>query len=178
VLTSTPLQTTYGQYGVVGQVGMPATMVGWDVDNRILEDPTGNGVGFGLAVCQGYKSDKGVTLGQLSGGALVGITRADPALPIYSTTPAGQTPRKVDTYYDTDNVAVMVRGDMWVLPATSVNSGDPAYFNSVTGQLGNSSVPNAVAIKNSRWEISSPNASQPLVPFAGLAVLRIGASAQ
>jgi hypothetical protein len=156
---------------------MPATMVGWDVDNRILEDPAGNGVGFGLAVCQGYKSDKGVTIGALSGGALVGITKADPALPLYGVSATG-TVRAVDKYYDTDNVAVMVRGDIWVLPATAVNSGDPAYFNSVTGQLGNSGSPNAVAIKNSRWEISSPNASQPSVPFNGLAVLRIGASAQ
>jgi hypothetical protein len=177
MLTSTPLQTTYGQYGVVGQVGMPATMVGWDVDNRILEDPTGNGVGFGLAVCQGYKSDKGVTLGMLSGGAFVGITKADPALALFGVSVTG-TVRKVDTYFDTENVAVHVRGDIWVLPATAVNSGDPGYFNSVTGQFGNSGIANAVAIKNSRWETSSPNASQPLVPFAGLAVLRIGASAQ
>lgn len=177
MLQSSPLQTTYQQYEVVGNLGTHATMTGWDVDNRLLEDPTGNGVGFGLAVCQGYKSDKGVTLGQLSGGAFVGITKADPALPLYGVS-SGGTVRKVDTYYDTDNTAVMVRGDMWVAPVTAVNSGDPVYFNSVTGQLGNSSTPNAVKINNSRWETSSPNASQPLVNFNGLAVMRIGASAQ
>ena len=166
-----PLQTTYPQYEAVAQLGMPASMTGWDVDNRVLEDPTGNGVMFGRAVCQGYMSDKGVTLGQLSGGAFVGITQADPTLPLVQS-------RTVDTYYDTDNVAVMVRGDIWVKPTTHVNSGDPVYYNSVTGELGNSAVPNAVAITNSRWETSYPNAGQPLVNFNGLAVARLGASAQ
>ena len=63
-----PLQTTYGMYIPVGYAGMPATQTGWDGDNRIVEDPTGTGIKFGLAVCQGYLSDKGCTLGQLSGG--------------------------------------------------------------------------------------------------------------
>lgn len=168
-----PLQTTYGLYSPVGYAGMPATMVGWDGDNRIVEDPTGNGIGFGLAVCQGYLSDKGVTLGQLSGGEFIGITMIDITLPLV------QSRAKVDTYYDTDNINVMSRGDIWVAPPTHVNSGDPVYYNSVTGQLGNSSVPNAVLIQNSRWQTSLPNAGQSsLVNFAGLAVARIGASAQ
>lgn len=181
MLQSTPLQTSYPQYGVVGVLGRPATMVGWDDDTRLCEDPTGNGIPFGRAVCQGYKSDKGATLGMLSGGAFVGISAANVALPLYAVTPAGQATRTVDVYYDTDNMAVCVRGDIWVAPATNVNSGDPAYFNSVTGQIGNSGIANAVAIKNSRWESSLPNFGLPTttgVNFNGLAVLRIGASAQ
>lgn len=166
-----PLQTTYAQYEPVAQLGMPASTTGWDADNRILEDPTGNGVGFGRAVCQGYMSDKGATLGQLSGGALVGITMRDVTLPL-------STARAVDTYYDTDNMTVLTRGDIWVAPTTHVNSGDPVFYNSVTGALGSATIPNAVAITNSRWETSYPNSSQPQVNFAGLAVARLGASAQ
>ena len=168
-----PLQTNYTQYMIVGMAGMPATMVGWDADNRIVEDPTGKGIGFGLAVCQGYLSDKGVTLGQLSGGGFMGITMIDITLPLVQSRPS------VDTYFDTDNINVMSRGDIWVAPPTHVNSGDPAYYNAVTGQLGNSSIPNAVAITNARWQTSFPNAGQsPLVNFNGLAVVRLGASAQ
>jgi hypothetical protein len=174
MLTPAPLQTAYQQYENVGQVGMPATMTGWDVDNRILDDPSGNGAGFGLAVCQGFTSDKAITLGALSGGAFVGITRADQTLPRYDTTPA----RATDTFYVGDNVPVHVRGDIWVKPATNVNSGDPIYFNSVTGQLGNSGIANAVALKNSRWETSLPRPTSELISFNGLAVARLGASAQ
>jgi hypothetical protein len=178
MLQSTPLQTTYGQYGIVGILGRPATMVGWDDDTRLVEDPIGNGIPFGRAVCQGYKSDKGATLGMLSGGAFIGISAANLVLPLYAVTPPGTATRVVDTYYDTDNMAVCVRGDIWVAPVGRVNSGDPAYFNSVTGDLGSASISGAIAIKNSRWETSSPNAGQPLLNFNGLAVLRIGASAQ
>jgi hypothetical protein len=170
-----PLQTTYAQYEIVGMAGMPATQTGWDGDNRIVEDPTGNGIAFGLAVCQGYQSDKGCTLGQLSGGGFVGITMIDITLPLV------QSRAKVDTYYDTDNINIMVRGDIWVAPPTGmhVNSGDPAWFNAVTGQIGSSSIPNAVRINNSRWQTSLPNLGQPSsVNFGGLAVVRIGASAQ
>jgi hypothetical protein len=178
MLQSTPLQTTYQQYQSVGMLGRPATMVGWDDDTRLCEDPTGNGIGFGKAVCQGYKSDKGATLGQLSGGAFVGISAASVATPLYATTPAGTVTRVVDTYYDTDNMPVCVHGDIWVAPTTHVNSGDPVFYNAVTGDLGNSGIANAVAITNSRWETSSPNSSQPTLNWGGLAVMRLGASAQ
>jgi hypothetical protein len=167
-----PLQTAYPQYEPVAQLGMPATMVGWDADTRIIEDPTGNGIKFGLAVCQGYMSDKGVTLGQLSGGAFIGITQMNIYLPLSQA-------RAVDTYFDTDNALVMVRGDLWVAPATTVQSGSQVYYNAVTGQLGSASVPNAVLIQNARWETSLPNFGQsPLVNFNGLATVRLGASAQ
>ena len=181
MLQSTPLQTSYPQYAVVGMLGRPATETGWDADTRLVEDPTGNGIKFGLAVCQGYKSDKGATLGQLSGGGFIGISMASLVVPLYAVTPAGQASRTVDTYYDSDNMAVMVRGDIWVAPASNVNSGDPAYFNPVTGQLGNSGISGAIHILTSRWETSLPNFGLPTstgVNFNGLAVLRIGSSAQ
>ncbi len=168
MLQPAPLQTTYQQYETVGQVGMAGSMVAWSADNRILEDPTGDGVGFGLAVCQGYKSDKGCTLGQLSGGAFVGITKADVTLPLSSALPA------IDTYYDTDNVPVQTLGDIWVAPDGVVAAGSPVYFNSVTGQLGPSGISNAVLIEGAVWITSLPNGSQPTINFNGLAICRLG----
>ena len=47
MLTPAPVQTTYQQYETIAQLGMPGSMVPWSVDNRLLEDPTGNGAGFG-----------------------------------------------------------------------------------------------------------------------------------
>jgi len=173
MFTPAPVQTTYQQYETVGQVGMPASMVLWAVDNRILEDPTGNGVGFGLAVCQGTESDKGCTLGQLSGGAFVGITRADVTQPIAQLTP----PQAPDTFYNTANVPVMTMGDMWVSPQTEVQAGSPVYFDSVTGELGDSSTDNAILIENAIWITSLPNGTQPTVNFNGLAVVRLGSMA-
>jgi hypothetical protein len=170
MLTPLPLQTTYQQYETVAQVGMPASMTGWDADNRIAED-LGSGIPFGRAVCQGTASDKAATLGQLSGGEFIGITMADDTLPLSTTRP-------VDTFEDTDNMAVLVRGDIWVAPVGTVAAGAQVYYNSVTGQLGPSGISNAVLITHGRWETSSPNTSQPLVNFNGLAVVRLGASAQ
>lgn len=174
MLTPVPVQTTYQQYEYPGQVGMPGSMVPDAVDNRILEDPTGDGAGFGLAVCQGYMSDKGCTLGQLSGGAFVGITRADITLPRGDTWTHTVS---VDKFYNTDNVPVHIFGDIWVAPLGVVAAGTQAYFDSVTGQLGPSTIANAVAIANSVWITSLPNGSQPMINFNGLAVLRLGSLA-
>jgi hypothetical protein len=174
MLVPLPVQTTYQQYEYPGQLGTPGTMVDHSLDNRILEDPTGNGAGFGLAVCQGYKSDKGCTLGQLSGGAFVGITRSDITLPRGDTWTHAVS---VDKFYDTDNVPVHTFGDIWVAPLGIVAAGNPVYFNSVTGQLGPSTIANPVLIPNATWQTSLPNGSQPLINFNGLAVCRLGSMA-
>jgi hypothetical protein len=174
MLQPAPLQTTYQQYETFGQVGMSGSMVPWSIDNRILEDPTGNGVGFGLAVCQGYKSDKGCTLGQLSGGAFVGITHSDITILLTSVPLANGSQRKIDTFYDTDNVPVQTLGDIVVAPLGVVAAGSPVYFDSVTGQLGPSSVANAVLIDGAIWITSLPNGSQPAINFNGLAIVRLG----
>jgi hypothetical protein len=177
MLIPPPVQTTYQQYMAFGQVGMSGSMVPWSIDTRLLEDPTGNGVGFGLAVCQGYKSDKGATLGQLSGGAFVGITHNDITLALAFTPLANGKLRARDTYYDTDNMGVQTLGDIIVAPVGVVASGSPVYFNTVTGQLGPSTIANGLVIANATWITSLPNGSQPLVPFAGLAMVRLGAMA-
>lgn len=164
---SSPVQTTYHQFQTPAQVGMAATMTGWDVDNRIAQDPGGNGIGFGLAVCQSHESDYAATLGALSGGAFVGITRADPTLANVSST-------FTDKYRDTENMAVQVRGDIWVAPATNVTVGGPVYFNSVTGQLGASGIANAVLIPNAKWMTTVPM-TEPLINPVNLAIVRLGA---
>jgi hypothetical protein len=160
MLNPAPVQTTYNQYITKAQNGMPATTTGWDVDTRLCVDDTGLGIGFGLAVSQSHESDRGANLGTLSGGSFVGITAADSTLP---NIVAGFT----DTYEDTDNMAVAVRGDWWVIVGDIVAAGNQAYFNSVTGQLGASGIANATAITNGKWMTSSAS--------AGFAVVRLGA---
>lgn len=166
MLTSGPIQTTYDQYMLAGQVGMPATMSGWDVDTRIAEDPAGDGIGFGLAVCQGTATDKSATLGQLSGGGFVGITRADPTL-------ANTDSEFTDKYRDTDNMAVHIAGDIWVAPASAVTANDPVYFDSVTGALGDSTIDNAVLVPDAKWMTSVPMTND-LIRLANLAIVRLG----
>jgi hypothetical protein len=134
-------------------------------------------VGFGLAVCQGFKSDKGCTLGQLSGGAFVGITHSEITLALSFTPLANGKLRARDTFYDTDNTPVQTLGDIIVAPVGVVAAGSPVYYNSVTGQLGPSTISNAILIPNATWITSLPNGSQPMVNFNGLAMCRLGAMA-
>jgi|SRR5215472_10013024 len=130
MLQPAPLQTTYTQYLTIAQAGMPATTTGWDVDTKITEDPSGNGIAFGLAVSQGtLHGDRSACLGALSGSHFIGITAANQTL---STLPAGVA----DTYHDTDNMAVAVRGDWWVKVHGAVKAGDQVTFDPTTGQLG------------------------------------------
>jgi hypothetical protein len=165
MITSSAVQTTYNQFIKAAQVGMPGSTAPWAVDNRIAEDPAGTGIGFGLAVCQGTDSDFAATLGALSGGAFLGITRADPTLPNLSAT-------FTDKYQNTDNMAVQVAGDIWVAPATNVAAGGLVYFNSTTGALGDSGISNAVLITGARWMTSVPM-TQELTQHINLAVVRL-----
>lgn len=171
MLTAAPLQTSYNQYAPVAQVGLVGDMNLANIDTRICDDPSGDGVGFGLAVSQGtLHGDKSAAIGQISGGAFVGITIADQTL-IASTTAL------VDKYVDTDNMGVLTFGTIWVSPATDVVVGTQAYFNDETGELGGSSIPNAVAIVGSRWVDSKPNTDQPTLNFNGLARVNLGIKA-
>jgi hypothetical protein len=165
---ASPVQSTYAQYHTPGQNGMPATMTGWDIDTRLAEEPAGTGIPFGRAVCQGLQSTMAATLGALSGGEFVGITRADPTLPNVNTT-------YTDKYSDGENMAVMVRGDMWVIPATNVTAGGDVYFNSSTGELGASGISNAVKINNAKWVTSYPETDIDLVVTGQLAIVRLTA---
>lgn len=166
MIGSSPVQTSYKKYASAAQVGMPGSTISFDADTGIAEDPAGNGIGFGLAVCKGTVTDKAVTLGQLSGGEFVGITMADPTL-------ANLSASETDKYQDTENVGVLVRGDIWVAPQTNVTAGGAVYYNSSTGQLGASGIANAVLIPNAKWMSSYPM-TYPNVESERLAVVRLG----
>jgi hypothetical protein len=163
MLTPNPVQTTYTQYISAAQNGMLAASTGWDIDTKITEDISGNGIGFGLAVSQSYVNDRGVVLGNLSGFNFVGITCADPTLPNLDSG-AGGIPF-TDKYQNGDNTAVLPRGDLWVVVGDTVVAGNPVYYNSVTGQLGASGISNATEILGARWMTSASS--------AGLAVVRL-----
>lgn len=165
---SAPVQSTYNQYHSPAQNGIPATMTGWDIDARLAEDPHDAGIPFGRAVCQGLVSNAAATLGALSGGEFVGITRADPTLP-------NTDPDFTDKYADGENMAVMVRGDMWVIPATNVSPGGAVYFNSSTGELGASGISNAVLIANAKWITAYPDTENTLVTTGRFAIVRLTA---
>ncbi len=159
MLTPAPVQMTYTQYITKAQNGMPATMTGWDTDTKIFEDTSpAVGLGFGLAVCQG-SSDRGILVGAPSGKAFVGITRADPTLPNLDSD-------FTDKYQDGDNVAVFVRGDIWVLVEDLVRAGEGVLFDATTGVMGHDG---GTLIPNARWMTSAS--------AGGLAVVRLGSSA-
>jgi hypothetical protein len=168
MITPAPVQTTYNQYETVAQNGMPASMTGWDADTKLAEAASPDGIGFGLAVSQSNIADRGAVLGQLSGGAFVGITMADQTLPNVT---AGFT----DKYQEGDNMAVLTRGDLWVDVVGVVAAGGSVYFNSVTGQLGPSGISNAVQITGAKWMTSNPAHAETAAPPRGsLAVVRLG----
>jgi hypothetical protein len=168
MITPSPVQTAYQQYEGPGQVGMVATGLDSDIITRIAEDPAGTGIGFGLVVCQGTVSDMAATLGELSGGAVIGVTVADPTLPNLVDVNGQYT----DKYSDKDNMAVMIKGDIWVKPATNVSAGGAVYFNSSTGELGDSGISNAVEITNARWVTTYPG-TDTLVTTGDLAIVRL-----
>jgi hypothetical protein len=165
MLTSSgPVQTTYSQYMTAGKAGMPATMTGWDIDTFLCEDPSSPevGIGFGLAVSQGtLHGDKSAGLGHISGGDFIGVTVLDPTLANLDTA-------FTDKYRDGENMAVLVRGDIWVEPAVDVVPGDNVTYDSTTGVFSKSG---GTAIKNARWMTSSSTDVNPRC--GGLAILRI-----
>jgi hypothetical protein len=169
MLTPPPVQTTYTQYINVGQNGMIASATGWDIDTRIAEAVTtgATGIPFGIVVTQSLLTDRGAVIGALSGGVPVGITAADPTLP-------NVVPGFTDLYNEGDNMAVLVRGDIWVITGDNVTAGSEVYFNSVTGQLGASGISNATALLGARWMTSVPSDDSRLTVETGnLAVCRI-----
>jgi hypothetical protein len=168
MITPNPVQTTYQQYEGPGQVGMVASSLDNDIITRIAEDPAGTGIGFGLVVCQGTVSDYAATLGELSGGAVIGITIADPTLPNLNDVSGKFT----DKYSDKDNMAVMIKGDVWVAPNGNVSAGGDVYFDSVTGRLGPSTISNATHIANARWVTTYPS-NDTLVTTGDLAIVRL-----
>jgi hypothetical protein len=128
------------------------------------------GIGFGLAVCQGGASDRAAILGAPSGRKFIGITAADITLP-------NVLPGTTDVYSNGDNMAVLVRGDIWVIAMDAVTAGEAVYFNPVTGVLGSQSSSETVKCENAMWMTSATPGSLPygnqVVP-PNFAVCRLG----
>jgi hypothetical protein len=151
---------------------MPATTTGWDIDTRIAEDLSSPkvGIGFGLVVCQGtLHGDRSASVGQTSGTEVIGITAAD------HTLPALQTGAPADTYVDGDNMAVMVKGDIWVNAVGTVHAGGPVYYSTTTGQLGPSGLANGTLLTGAEWLTSAPTSASDLMKteVGTLAVVRL-----
>lgn len=145
---SAPVQTTYPAVMPVGLPGMPASMVNWDGDTRIVE--TAAGIGFGLAVSKGA-TDRGIVIGGAS--KFAGITYRDITL-------FGPT---VDVYPQYTNAGIMVRGDIWVAVGAAVVAGTAANFVAATGVITSGA---GTAIPNSIWMTSQAT-------VGGLAILRL-----
>jgi hypothetical protein len=144
------VQTSYSNRMAAGFAGMPASMVGWDGDSKIVE--TDAGIGFGLAVSRGT-DPKQIVIG---GTDFIGITFAD------NTLLSGQS----DKYLDKQLAGVCVRGDIWVVTEDDVAAGDNVEYNATTGQLGSDG---GTRIPSARW-ITSASAG-------GLAIVRLGDAA-
>lgn len=115
------VQSSYGRYMTAGAAGQPADMHNYDADTRICESTA---IGFGLAVSK-TGNDNGCILG---GTVFAGIAVRD-------VTISHDTP---DQYQEGDNVAVMVRGDIWVKVGAAVEAGRAVSYNTTTGVIGTS----------------------------------------
>jgi len=128
-------QTAYSENITNAVNGMVADSIAQDIDTRICE--TAAGIGFGLAVAHGA-TEKGALLG----GALNDFS----GISIRSVTlPASNE----DKYIENDNMGVLAKGDIWVVPAVAVVEGDPVHYNATTGQLTNTG--GSGPIVGARW---------------------------
>lgn len=130
---STVVQTTYRPQLAPGVVGLVAQEEQYNINTRICE--TAAGIGFGLAVSQGTASDKGALLG---GSAFIGITVRDVTLDRIPINPLSSTEFAADTYPQYGNMGVLDFGVIWVMANNDVSAGDPLYYDTTTGLLGNS----------------------------------------
>lgn len=130
---STVVQTVYKPQILPAVVGMIADEASAEVMTRICE--TSAGIGFGLAVTLGTLSDKGALLGGTSAGAFLGVSVRDITLDRLPIDPlaADGTLTSADTYPQYANMAVLTRGNIWVLcyggGAAGVKSGDPLGYD-------------------------------------------------
>lgn len=144
-MTQNTVQSTYGRTMPIGAAGAAATMHGWDADTRQCESEA---IGFGLVVSNG-EADDGVVLG---GSNFAGVSMRDVTL----------NHDTADQYEEGDNVAVMTRGDIWVLAEDAVTAHTAITYNTTTGALGSSG---GTTIADAIWMTSAA--------AGGLAIARL-----
>lgn len=111
---------------------------GSDWNSVTLVCETEAGIGFGRAVTQGA-ADRGAVLGGASED-FRGITIRDVTL----------ESSQADKYARYQNMGVLTRGQIWVVPPVAVAPGDLVYFIPSTGVLTNSASGNEL-IEGARW---------------------------
>lgn len=133
------VQTTYSERMPKAVAGMVATMNPWDADTKIVE--TVAGIGFGLAVGRGA-GDKGAILGAGAAAGFLGISVRDVTL----------EPGNADKYLRYQNMAVLKKGQIWVVAGGNVQDGQDVTFNSTTGVLSSIAADGSnFAIPGARW---------------------------
>lgn len=136
------VQTNYSE-----RIGLPTvgSIHGSDYDTITgICETDSPGIGFGLAVSQGAESDQGVILG--------GTLAAFKGISVRDATLRGDR-GDVDHYVPPNNMGIIKRGQVWVLPSENVAPGAAVYFDSVTGQLGATSGGDKVGpIKGAAWK--------------------------
>lgn len=141
------VQSSYDRYAPIAQAGTPATTSGWDADTRNAEGT----ISFGVAVSKGVEDD-----GAVEGGSLfIGVSIRDITL-VHDT---------VDQYEQYDDVAVLVRGDIWVEVEDAVVAQTAVKYATSGGQLGSSG---GTTITNAVWMTSAD--------AGDLAICRLGAT--
>lgn len=158
---ATTVQNTYRPQIVWGTPGLVVDEVEYSIQTFVSE--TTAGIPFGVAVSQGT-GDSGCILG---GTHFLGVSVRDVTLSLANIDPQATGGVTLDTYPQYSNVGVLSRGHIWVLPGADVVANDPAYFNSVTGQITNSGT--GVAATASITFATNPQPSQ-TVTIQGTAV--------
>ena len=126
---STVVQRTYRPQIAPAVVGLVANEIDAAIKSKNVD--TVAGIGFGLAVSQGTTQD-GIIIG---GSAFVGVTVRDVTQGLAPLDPLSDVVGTVDTYGRYESAGVLSRGDIWVAAGVVVAAGDPASYNTTTGQL-------------------------------------------
>lgn len=128
-----------------------------EVITKIVEET--NGIGFGVACSQGT-ADNQADLGASAATGFIGISVRDRSL-------VNESGQEADEYQDGQNIALLVRGEIWVTTGGAVNDGDDVTFNSTTGVLSSAATSGSqFAITGARWMTTASS--------GGLARVRLG----
>lgn len=123
------VQSEFPEHMRAGIPGMINRMVDYNAVTRSAEDVA---IPACRAVSQSLQSDIGAVLGGPQ-AQFVGITILDPTL-IVPLTVSG-TP--IDAYPPYTNMGVLTKGEMFAIADVPTTSGDPLYYEALTGILKN-----------------------------------------
>ncbi len=143
-MTGNITQSTYSRYAPIAQNGTVASMSSWDADTYVAEGT----IPFGLVVSKGAEDNTCAKAGTL----FVGVSVRDVTL----------THSTADQYQVGDNVAVLTRGDIWVVAKEAVVARTAVKYDTSTGELGKAA---GTAISGAVWMTTAD--------VGGLAICRL-----